>query len=222
MFWWKFDFSSNFGWILQKPKQVDRACYSVEMRSPAPVQRGRRAGRHRLRARCHAPSHAAAWLREPRREVDEPTACSSPPLSDYTAQPPRFSFFNSTPTSLLRLWISPHLLPFQATWAHQQLHQDPSNRLRPLSQALTPCSSQPNRSSPIPVETLPWTPHRGQACSEPLYCRRLLRWSHGEPPLLMRSSVRVLLARSGRRLSGRGGRPPCIWPWGARLRESEC
>ena len=37
---------------------------SDPMRITSPVPRGRRAGRRRLRARRHAPSHTAAWLRE--------------------------------------------------------------------------------------------------------------------------------------------------------------
>ena len=54
----------------------------------------------------------------------------------------------STPTSSLRPSNSPFSLPFQATRAHQQLRQELSNRLRPLSQALTPHSPQPSRSPP--------------------------------------------------------------------------
>ena len=79
-----------------------------------------------------------------------------------------------TPTNLLRSPSSPRLLPFQTTRAHQQLRQDLSHRLRPRAQALPCRSSNPSHSSPIPAETPPWTPHRGQPLSELLNCRSLL------------------------------------------------
>ena len=165
------------------------------MRITSSVQRGRRAGRRRLRARRHAPGHVAARLLV---VAVKWTSRWHPLNADDLAVPAKFA----------------SLAPFPSHMSTPQLCRDPTNCLRPFSQALTPCSPQPNRSSPIPAETPPWTPHRGQTCSEPLYRRRLLRRSRGEPLMLMRFSVRVLLARSGRRLYGRGSRPPCPWPWG--------
>ena len=67
------------------------------------------------------------------------------------------------------------LVPFQATRASQQLRQEPSHRLRPLAQALTPRSPQPSRSPPTPAEVPPQALHRGQLSSELLNRRFLLR-----------------------------------------------
>ena len=83
--------------------------------------------------------------------MDEPPTCSSIPLSDHSARPPRFSPFRSTRTSSLRPRNSSHPPPFQATRAHQQLHQEPSNHLRPLAQALVICSPNPSRPPPTPA-----------------------------------------------------------------------
>jgi len=80
--------------------------------------------------------------------VDEPPTYSSFPLSDHTARPSHFSPFRSTPTSSLRPRNSSHPPPLQATRAHQQLHQEPSNHLRPLAQALVSCSTNSSRPPP--------------------------------------------------------------------------
>ena len=135
MFWWNFVFSSNFGQNLQNHKTGFQWIWTATVLSRGgalPPEQSR------LRARRHAPGHAAAWLREPAvMWTSPPPACSSTPLllplHGRSASP--FSADTDDPAAPSK-FIAPN--PSQAQLSHLEHSPPPCEPSAPPSSLPSP------------------------------------------------------------------------------------
>ena len=160
----------------------------------------------------HATTHppCSCFAGRGRREVAELLASSSAPSHDHTSLQTSYSSLTLNAGELLRQQNSSCPLTFRATRAPLQLHQDLSNRLHPLVQALTVPSPGYVRSSSTPAETAVST-SCGQGSFKLIRIFRVGPHDHGEPLILPNPPFYGLSSPRSGCLVGRHRCPP--WPW---------